>query len=78
MEGDPSWSPGRLIHYGRAELKQSDHRPVIAVVDMEISKVNEYQRKDVFRKVLQDLGPPDGTVYLKVSVIFSCTKMNVL
>lgn len=21
-----TWSPGKLVHYGRAELKQSDHR----------------------------------------------------
>lgn len=66
VEGDNNWSPGKLIHYGRAELKQSDHRPVIALIDVEVSKINDRQRKDVFRKVLLDLGPPDGTICLKV------------
>ena len=28
------WHPGRLLHYGRAELKQSDHRPVVAVLEV--------------------------------------------
>lgn len=28
----PSWNFGNLVYYGRAELKQSDHRPVIAIL----------------------------------------------
>ena len=31
-----SWTEPRLVFYGRAELKQSDHRPVIAVVDVQV------------------------------------------
>ena len=26
---NPGWNIGKLIYYGRAELKQSDHRPVL-------------------------------------------------
>ena len=29
-----SWHPGRLLYYGRAELKQSDHRPVVALLEV--------------------------------------------
>lgn len=28
------WHPGRLLFYGRAELKQSDHRPVVALLEV--------------------------------------------
>lgn len=30
------WHPGRLLFYGRAELKQSDHRPVVALLEVYI------------------------------------------
>lgn len=59
---EDDYVPGKLIHYGRAELKQSDHRPVIAVVDVEIRKVDPNRRQDVFYQVIADLGPPDGTI----------------
>ena len=28
------WHPGRLLFYNRAELKQSDHRPVVALIEV--------------------------------------------
>lgn len=65
------WNPGRLVHYGRAELKQSDHRPVIAVIDIEIFHVDESRRSQVFMEVIQDLGPPDATVVVQVWLIIS-------
>ncbi|XP_044750788.1 synaptojanin-1 [Coccinella septempunctata] len=55
-------SYGKLVHYGRAELKQSDHRPVIAIIDIEGRKVNESLRDQVFYQVIADMGPPDGTL----------------
>ncbi|KAF5300952.1 hypothetical protein FQA39_LY10922, partial [Lamprigera yunnana] len=58
-------SPGSLIHYGRAELKQSDHRPVVAVIDIEGCKVIPELRELVFFQVIADLGPPDGTIILQ-------------
>ncbi|GFG38407.1 hypothetical protein Cfor_12437, partial [Coptotermes formosanus] len=60
------WNPGRLVHYGRAELKQSDHRPVIGIIDIEIFHVDDARRSQVFMEVIQDLGPPDATVVIQV------------
>lgn len=55
-------SSGTLVFYGRAELKQSDHRPVIAVIDIEARTINEQLREQVFYQVIADMGPPDGTM----------------
>ncbi|KAK7576500.1 hypothetical protein V9T40_012786 [Parthenolecanium corni] len=59
------WDPGKLVHYGRAELKQSDHRPVIALLEIEIRQVEPQKRDQVFKNVLHCVGPLDGTVVLK-------------
>lgn len=56
------WNPGKLIYYGRSELKQSDHRPVIAIIDVEVFQLDVDQRQLVFKEVIQDLGPPDATI----------------
>lgn len=61
----PSWSNGRLRHYGRAELKQSDHRPVIVIVDIELAQINADRRERVFHEVIHDLGPPDATIVIR-------------
>ena len=65
IDSPTDWNPGNLIHYGRAELKQSDHRPVIAVIDVDIHCVEPEKREQVFKEVIQDLGPPDGTIVVK-------------
>ncbi|XP_031839390.1 synaptojanin isoform X2 [Nomia melanderi] len=62
---DIDWNPGKLVHYGRVELKQSDHRPVIAIVDIDIHCVEPEKREKVFKEVIEDLGPPDGTIVVK-------------
>lgn len=67
LDSPTDWNPGRLIHYGRVELKQSDHRPIIAVVDVDIHCVDPEKRERVFKEVIQDLGPPDGTIVVKVA-----------
>lgn len=61
------WSEGRLLYYGRAELKQSDHRPVVAIISGEISKIDIAQRQKVFHDVIRDLGPFDCTIVIHVS-----------
>ena len=61
----PNWNPGKLVHYGRAELKQSDHRPVIAIIDIEIHEIDKQKRSGVFNDVIKDLGPPDGTILIQ-------------
>ena len=65
IDSPTDWNPGNLIHYGTAELKQSDHRPVIAVIDVDIHCVEPEKREQVFKEVIQDLGPPDGTIVVK-------------
>lgn len=64
------WNQGKLIHYGRSELKQSDHRPVIAIIDIEIFQIDKELRQGVFREVIQFLGPPDATIVIHVSSNF--------
>ncbi|XP_070494173.1 synaptojanin-1 [Chironomus tepperi] len=61
---NPNWSPGKLLFYGRAELKQSDHRPVISILDIEVANIDVDRRSDVFNDVIKNLGPPDGTVVI--------------
>ena len=56
---------GTCKWYGRAELKQSDHRPILAIIDVEVHKVDEEKREVVFKEALQELGPPDGSVLLQ-------------
>ena len=41
------WSEGEVVWYGRAELKQSDHRPVLAVIDIQARKVDTAKREQV-------------------------------
>ena len=53
---------GKIIHYGRAELKTSDHRPVIAEILCDVLVVDPNRRSDVFRSVLEQMGPLDATV----------------
>lgn len=62
---NPNFNPGRLLFYGRAELKQSDHRPVIAILDIEYSLIDFDKRNRVFYDVIRDLGPPDATVVIQ-------------
>lgn len=69
-DGIYDWSEGRLLYYGRAELKQSDHRPVIAVINIEISKIDTEQRQKVFHDVIRDLGPFDCTIVIHVRTFF--------
>lgn len=65
IEKQQEWNPGQLVHYNRSELKQSDHRPVIAVIDIEIYKIDEHRRNKVFYEVIKDLGPPDSTIVIE-------------
>lgn len=46
-------------------MKQSDHRPVIATIDIDVHCVDPEKRERVFKEVIQDLGPPDGTIIVK-------------
>ena len=61
---NPNFNPGKLLFYGRAELKQSDHRPVVAILDIEYGMIDTDKRAQVFNEVIKDLGPPDATVVI--------------
>ena len=56
------WNDGELVYYGRADLKQSDHRPVIAVLDVQARAVDKLKREQVITDIVSNLGPSDGTV----------------
>ncbi|XP_072369521.1 synaptojanin-1 isoform X3 [Scyliorhinus torazame] len=62
-----SWSPGTLVYYGRAELKTSDHRPVVATVDVDIFDVDPEARQRIYKEVIALQGPPDGTVVVSLA-----------
>eukprot|EP00063_Salmo_salar_P010452 XP_013985287.1 PREDICTED: synaptojanin-1-like [Salmo salar] len=60
------WSPGDLKYYGRAELKTSDHRPVMAVIDIDVLEVDPDARHQVYKEVIALQGPPDGTILVSL------------
>ncbi|NWX66149.1 SYNJ1 protein, partial [Promerops cafer] len=61
-----TWNPGTLLHYGRAELKTSDHRPVVALIDIDIFEIEAEERQKVYKEVIAMQGPPDGTVMISL------------
>ncbi|XP_074527766.1 synaptojanin-1 isoform X3 [Halichoeres trimaculatus] len=67
-EDDPDypWSPGTLKYYGRAELKTSDHRPVVSIIDVDILEVDPEARHQVYKDVIALQGPPDGTILVSL------------
>ncbi len=52
-----------LLIYSCFQLKIN--RPILAVVDICVLKVNEESRGNVLKNVIQDVGPPDGTVIIQ-------------
>lgn len=60
--GEKDCDSGNLLFYGRAELKTSDHRPVIALLDVDVLQCNEEHLNDVFHKVVSSQGPPDASI----------------
>ena len=63
------WTPGRVLHYGCAGLKQSDHRPVVALLEVDVRQVDPQRRHDTFERLVQQAGPPDASVILTVRVL---------
>ncbi|XP_048457144.1 synaptojanin-2-like isoform X2 [Rhincodon typus] len=58
------WRPGDLLYYGRAELKASDHKPVLAVFEVNIWEVDIFAREQVFQEITSSQGPLDATVMI--------------
>ncbi|KAL2094298.1 hypothetical protein ACEWY4_009017 [Coilia grayii] len=65
-EEEYPWSPGTLKYYGRAELKTSDHRPVVAIIDVDVLEVDPEARHQVYKDVIALQGPPDGTILVSL------------
>ncbi|XP_068457528.1 synaptojanin-1 isoform X3 [Clinocottus analis] len=63
---DNPWNPGTLKYYGRAELKTSDHRPVVSIIDVDILEVDPEERHQVYKEVIAQQGPPDGTILVSL------------
>ena len=63
---DHGQNPGRVAYYGRAELKQSDHRPVMAFIDIDILATRIERTRSVLEDVVGRLGPSDATVVVQV------------
>ncbi|XP_066475173.1 synaptojanin-1 isoform X2 [Tiliqua scincoides] len=61
-----TWNPGTLLYYGRAELKTSDHRPVVALIDIDIFEVDAEERQKIYKEVIAVQGPPDGTIMVSI------------
>ncbi|XP_013387463.1 synaptojanin-1 isoform X2 [Lingula anatina] len=64
---DPTANSGKVLLYNRAELKVSDHRPVIALLDIEVLAVDEKRREEIYKNVISNQGPPDGTVVISMA-----------
>ncbi|OQR78050.1 synaptojanin-1-like [Tropilaelaps mercedesae] len=56
-EAYPFWSAGHIRHYGRAELRTSDHRPVL--------RVDPALRDKTVREVSKLAGPSDATILVR-------------
>lgn len=56
----------QICFYNRIELMSSDHRPVIAEFDIEVLWVDKEARNQVFDSVLDNCGPPDATIFVRV------------
>ena len=46
-------------------MKQSDHRPVVSVIEVEVMAVDKAKRADIFAEIIRQLGPADATVILR-------------
>ena len=57
---------GNVFWYGRAELKQSDHRPVFGIIDIDVLKLEAEKREQIFEEAIHDAGPSDGSILLQV------------
>ncbi|CAI9587104.1 unnamed protein product, partial [Staurois parvus] len=61
-----TWTPGALMYYGRAEIPASDHRPVLAIVEVEVQEVDVNSRDRVFQEISSSQGPLDATVEVHI------------
>jgi hypothetical protein len=58
--------PDQIKFYNRVELLSSDHRPVVAEFELEALYVDKNDRNNVLDQVLDECGPPDSTIFVRV------------
>ncbi|KAI1721254.1 sacI homology domain-containing protein [Ditylenchus destructor] len=56
----------QLVHYGRSELKTSDHRPVYAIFRVDTLKVQIDKCEEIVSDVVCSMGPPDSTILCSI------------
>lgn len=71
------FNPGRCIYYGKADLKTSDHRPVIASIDVEVERAQGSKLNDIHRDVLKSYGPSDPTVIIQLEYDDDVAEVNM-
>jgi hypothetical protein len=49
---------GKCLYYGRADVRLSDHRPVSALIEVEVNKVIPKKQIEVLNKVMKELVGP--------------------
>nr|CAD2172950.1 unnamed protein product [Meloidogyne enterolobii] len=57
----------QLIHYGRSELKTSDHRPVYAIFQLNSLKFDFDKAEPIIRDIICSIGPPHSCVQCFIS-----------
>ena len=68
---------GTVFWYGRAELKQSDHRPVFGIIDIDVLKLEKGKREQIFEEAIKEVGPADGSILLQVMYNYYQSFQNI-
>ncbi|XP_055343352.1 synaptojanin-1-like isoform X2 [Paramacrobiotus metropolitanus] len=64
--GDMEWNDFNIVYYGRMEIRTSDHRPVSALVEVDVHVTDAHKCEEVLNDILDHLGPSDGTVLVSL------------
>ena len=54
------------------------YRPILAIIDVEVHKVIDDKREEVFKEALKELGPPDGSVLLQFDDVIGETLNEIV
>uniref|UniRef100_A0A7E4V7R5 phosphoinositide 5-phosphatase n=1 Tax=Panagrellus redivivus TaxID=6233 RepID=A0A7E4V7R5_PANRE len=63
---EPTEKLVQLLDYRTAPLKSSDHRPVAAIFQLDVLKVNLKKCEEIFHDVVSSLGPPDCMILVSI------------
>ena len=62
--GDTEWNEFSIVYYGRSEIQSSDHRPVSALIQVDIHVTDEKRCEAALDSILATMGPSDGSVII--------------